>query len=91
MAFALLLSFLLALTVSVALYSSRELFTELKELQPISNDSCAPTINISRARTLIPARVLTPLTKEPFKTAPESSIGEPRFWLTRSLESNPPS
>ena len=88
-AFPLSLLFLLALIAPVAPHTSRELFTELKELQPISNDSCALTVDISRARTFIPARASTPPTKKPFKTAPEDSIGEPRFWLTRSFESNP--
>ena len=78
-AFVLSLSFLLALTAFIAPYSSRELFTELKELQPISNDSCAPIVNISRSSTLISSRVSTPSTKEPFKRLLKTQLGSPNF------------
>ena len=66
-ALALLLSLPLAHTTSVAPHSSRELFTELKELQPINSDFCALTVDIFRALTLIPACASTPPTKKPFK------------------------
>ena len=59
MAFALSLSFLLALTAYFsALHFSRELFTELKKFQLMNTP---------------------PPTKEPFKIAPEASIGSLDF------------
>ena len=68
------LSFLLALIASSAPHFNRELFirfkefTELKKLQLISRDSCAPNINISHALTLIFACTLTLFfIKKPFK------------------------
>ena len=58
-AFALSLSFLLVLTTSFSTpHSSKKLFRkplkQLKEFQPISSDSCAPTIDISCAHLLAP-------------------------------------
>ena len=79
----------LALTASVTPHFSRKLFTELKELQLISSDSCAPTVYISRALTLIPARASTPPTKEPFKRPLKAQLGSPDFGSSGALRTTP--
>ena len=88
-AFALSLSFLLALISSVTPHSSRELFTELKELQSISNESCAPTFDIPRACTLIPACASTLPTKEPFKRLLKAQLGSSNFGANAALRTTP--
>ena len=88
---ALALPFLLpfALTASFALYSSRKLFIEFKELpefkelQPISSDSCAPTVNIFCTHLLAPPFQLL----FPHKSYSNSSWNL-SFRLKRSLENN---
>ena len=65
------------------------LLNKPQELQPISNDSCAPTVNISRARTLIPVRASTLSTKELFQQHLKA-YWEAQFWLKRRFESDPP-
>ena len=91
-AFALSISFLLALTTSFsATHSNQKLFTELlkqfKDFEPIRSNSCALIVNISYAHLLPPPLQLL----LPPKSASYGSWRlnrEPRFRLKWSLENN---
>ena len=76
MALALPLPLPLALTASVALHSSKELFTELKELQPISVSFALPLL-IPLLLTSSRPRFSSSSYQRTIQTAPKGLLGSP--------------